>query len=271
MKDKLMKITDMTMSDLLQEDIIMPSVYFQTFDKNAKDLEIEILDDSFEHEINKILVEEFTNISQYMNKTISNIESISEVAADAQDAIERNDKTSLKKAKEELKSLEKDMNDLKNLIFLDSLTKAYNRKWIYKKVLDTQGNFKDDGILTLIEVDDFEYISSKYGDLISDNVLIFITNFLNKNLKNESVDFKIARYSTNKFTLFLETTKKDKAKEIITNIQAELLNTTLKSKSGVMFKTGFSFKMEKYIENDDFQESLEILLNKLQTSKTFSS
>lgn len=269
LKNKLMKITDMTMSELLSEEVIMPSVYFETFDKNAKVLEVEILEDNFEHEINKILVEEFNNISKYMNKTISNIELLGEATAKVEVAIERNDKESLKSLRIEIKQVEKDMKELKELIFIDSLTKAYNRKWIYKKILDTNGNFKDQGIFTIIEIEDFEYITSKYGSLIADNVLIFMTNFINKNLKKEGLNFKLARYCSDKFILFFEDIKMGEVKDIILNIQGEILNTTLKSKSGIMFKTGFSYKMDKFIKNDNFQELLEVTLNKLNMEKKF--
>lgn len=267
MKNKLIQITDMTISKLLQEDVIMPSAYFKAFDKNAKDFEVEINDETFENEIDKVLVNEFNSISSYMNKAISNIDSLEKVTNQAELAMQNNDKNSLHKAQVEIKTLKKDMLNVQELIFQDSLTKAYNRKWIYKVLLNKEGEFKDKGMLVLLEITDFDEITSKYGNLISDNILIFVSKFLNTNLKQEDVKYSLVRYLSNKFMIFIKSNDINDLKYIISNIQVELLNTTLKSKNGIVFKTGFDFKIKEYIKYDKFQDKLEILLNGIQSTR----
>ncbi len=267
MKNKLIQITDMTISKLLQDDIIMPSIYFKTFDKNAKEFEIDLKEEKFEDEMGKVLVEEFNSISSYMNSTISSINSLEEVTNKAELAMMNNDKESLKKAQNELQTLKKDILDVQELIFQDSLTKAYNRKWLYKKFLNKNIEFVDKGMIVLLEITDFDEITSKYGRLISDNILIFVSKFLNKHLKQEEIKYSLVRYLSSKFILFIKSNDINELKYIISNIQVELLNTTLKSKAGIVFKTGFDFKIKEYIKNDKFQDKLEILLNGILSSR----
>ena len=68
MKTKLKKITDKTVQDLLQNEIILPSSYFESFDKNAKDIKVDITDSDFEKEVSEVLVQELKVINEYMKK-----------------------------------------------------------------------------------------------------------------------------------------------------------------------------------------------------------
>lgn len=267
MRNKLVQITDMTITKLLHEDVIMPSMYFKKFDMNAKKLEVDINDENFEDEIDKVLIEEFNSISTYMNKTISNINSLEKVTNQAELAMQNNDKNSLNEAQCELKNLKKDMLNVQELLFQDSLTKTYNRKWVHKKLLNNDGAFIEKGMLVLLEITDFDEVTSKYGNLISDNILIFVSKFLNTHLTQEELKYSLVRYLSNKFMVFIKSNDINDLKYIISNIQVELLNTTLKSKTGIIFKTGFDFKIKEYIKNDKFQDKLELLLNGIKAAK----
>ena len=46
MKQELKKITDLTINDLLNNDIILPSTYFDKFNYHAKELEIDLDDEN---------------------------------------------------------------------------------------------------------------------------------------------------------------------------------------------------------------------------------
>lgn len=66
MKEKLKEITDLTINELLEEEVILPSEYFECFDKHAKLSEIELKDDSFEKEVDELLLNEISSINNYV-------------------------------------------------------------------------------------------------------------------------------------------------------------------------------------------------------------
>lgn len=257
MKRNLKKITDKTVQDLLQNEIILPSSYFESFDKNAKDLSIDITDTTFENEVSDVIVEELKNINIYMQKTIKNIDSLSQATKDAQEAIKNKDEGTLTTINSSLNIMKNEIDELKNLIYLDELTKVYNRKWIYNHMINEEGTFQDEGILLFIDINDFNYIIDKYGNLIADNVIIYVSKFLSHKFKKETIDFKISRYSNDQFILFINSDNLINIISFINNIRIELSNSTLKSKSGLTFKTNFNFGLLKYNTTDIFQSTLE--------------
>lgn len=257
MKHNLKKITDKTVQDLLQNEIILPSSYFESFDRNARDLSIDITDSSFENEVSSVIVEELKNINAYMKKTIKNIDTLTEATQDAQEAIRNKDESKLKSINTSLIDMKNEIDELKNLIYLDSLTKTLNRKWIYNNAINEEGTFNEEGLLLFIDINDFNYIIDKYGNLIADNVIIYISKFLTHKFKKENIAFNIARYSTDQFILFIQNEELINMISFINNVRLELSNSTLKSKSGLTFKTNFNFGLIKYNSHDLFQTTLE--------------
>ena len=122
MKTKLKKITDKTVQDLLQNEIILPSSYFESFDKNAKDIKVDITDSDFEKEVSEVLVEELKVINEYMKKTIKNIDNLSKATEEAQVAIQNKDESKLNSINSSLNDIKEELESLKGLVYLDSLT-----------------------------------------------------------------------------------------------------------------------------------------------------
>jgi len=258
MRTKLKKITDKTVQDLLQNEIILPSSYFESFDKNAKDIKVDITDNDFEKEVSEVLVEELKLINDYMKKTIKNIDNLSKATQEAQVAIAQKDESKLNTINSSLNGIKDELESLKGLVYLDSLTKVYNRKWVYNQAIEGDGSIAYKGILLFIDITDFNYIVDKYGNLIADNVIIYISKFLSQKLKKESLSFEIARYSNDQFVLFIKDDNLENVNSFVNNLRLEFSNSTLKSKSGLTFKTNFSFGATKFNEGDDFQRILEI-------------
>ena len=257
MKDNLKKITDKTVQDLLQNEIILPSSYFKSFDKNAKSLSIDLKDSEFENEVNNVIVDELKNINNYMKKTIENIDTLTAATEDAQKAIIDKDESKLKSINSDLVNVKNEINELKGLIYLDPLTKVFNRRWIYNQSIKEDGTFKNKGLLLFIDFTDCNYLADKYGNLLADNVIIYISKFLTGKFQNEKIDFEIARYSNSQFILFIKEETIVNITPFIKNIRLELSNKTLKSKSGLMFKTNFNFGLIQYTEKEYFQNTIE--------------
>ncbi len=257
MKTNLKKITDQTIQALLQNEIILPSSYFKLFAQNAKKINVDIKDLQFEREVSSVLVHELNNINNYMKKTVENIEVLTLATEDAQQAIKDKDENKLNEINSTLGHMKKEIDSLKGLIYTDSLTRTFNKRWIYNKAIQENGDFKSAGLLLLIDLIDYHYLANKYGNLLADNVILYISKFLVSKFKTENITFEIARYSNNQFILFVKEETRESLVSFIKNIRLLLGNTTLKSNSGLMFKTSFHFGAVQYDATENFQNVLE--------------
>ncbi len=263
MKTKLKEITDSTIDELLCNDIILPSNYFQCFDKHAKTVEIDLENESFEKELNELILDEFNTINSYVNNAIRTIDTVAEVTQEAQDAIKENNALLLKNLYVQINDLKKELLDITDNVYKDYLTKVYNKKWLYHKYLDTNINYKNNATIILVDVADFEYIAKTYNKLISNNLLIYIAHYLKNKLKEESLDYQISRYLTNKFIITLKEEDLVQIETIMSTISSVLYGTTLKSNSGVMIKPTFDYSVVKVKKNESFHESLNVLIKNI--------
>jgi hypothetical protein len=56
LKQELKKITNLTINELLNNEIILPSTYFNKFNYHAKELEINLDDEDFKKELNSVIL-----------------------------------------------------------------------------------------------------------------------------------------------------------------------------------------------------------------------
>lgn len=264
MKKQLKQITDLTINGLLNKDVILPSIYFEKFNKNARTFELNISDSSFEKELNKILIEDFNSIETYMNTIEKNASIIKNAVENTQTALLNKDIDTLTDIYSQMTKLEKEVKLLNKQLFVDDLTSTNNRKWIYNKFLNKEANFKKDGICVLIDILDFDYIDSEYGSLLANNLVIYINSFIKKNMKEEKFDFKIARFFDSQFLIFIEDKKEKEVSDLIFNIKQLLKNTTLKSKAGLVIKADYKYSISKYKKDEESKEVFEQLFHSLK-------
>ena len=264
MKDKLKQITNSTVNELLNKEIILPSSYFECFDKHAKTLDIELNNEDFEKELSELILEEYNTINEYVNNAVESIDTAANLTKEAQEAIKKNNTLALKNLYEQIKKLQNELEDITKNIYTDYLTKIHNKKWLYHKGLSKEANFKEDLLFVLIDVNDYEYINQTYNRLIANNLLIFVTKYIQEKFKEESIDFELVRYLNNKFVLMIKNDEIKNIKLILNNIKTYLIDTTLKSNSGVIIKPSFNFSMSKVKKEESFHSCLEVLFKKLQ-------
>lgn len=264
MKKQLKKITDLTINELLNNEIILPSTYLDKFNYHAKELEVDLDDENFNKELNNLILEDFHTIENYMNLIISSAINLQENTKNASNAILNKDADSLGDIYKKMLDLENEIKNLNDKIFLDDITNTYNKKWLYNKFLDSNASFQQNGICVLVDVIDYFYIQKEYGELLSNNLLIFATKFIKQKLKDEDFDFEIVRYNENKFLIFMKSDKENKKNIInsILNLEQLLSNTTLKSNSGLFIKAKYKFKVNLFNINQDSKEVFEKLLSK---------
>lgn len=265
MKEKLKKITDSTINDLLQQEVIMPSLYFETFDQKSKALNIDFEDSHVKKELDDLICKEFSTIDAYMNKTIKSISSAKTLAEDAKEAISNQDEVALGTLSLKMEELQKQLQSVQEEIYLDTFTKTYNRKWLFNNFINEKGNIINNGLIFFIKIDSYDYVTKTHGNLIADNLLLFILNFIKNELEKENISFKISRYYTNQFIVLLN--EDIKSTTVITHqIKTLLKDKTLKSKSGIMLQPKFDDVLLQYNRNDNFQYLLEIIQEKLNSN-----
>lgn len=261
MKNKLKKVTDLTINNLLNKDVIMPSIYFEKFNKNARLLDINIEDETFRKELNTILIDDFHSIESYMNTIEDSSSEICDAVKNTKKALLNKDIDTLTGIYQQMNTLEKELKNLTKQLFVDSLTNTKNRKWLFTKFLEKDGKFKEEGTSALIDVIDYKYIQGEYGVLLADNLLIFLVNFITKFLKEEGLNCQITRFYDTQFLLFFDEQEEKNIVNAINNIEQQLTNTTLKSHTGLLIKAQFESKIVKYHKNEDSKDILEILFS----------
>lgn len=267
MKTKLKEITDSTVTELLANDIILPSNYFQCFDKHAKTIDLDIDSESFEKELSELILDEFNEINSYVNEAVKAIDAAAGITLEAQKAIKDNNTLVLKSLYTQIKTLQIELQELTDNVYKDYLTKVHNKKWLYHKFLTRDANFKEDTTLILIDVADYEYIADTYNKLISNNLLVFISKYLKNKLSEESISFNISRYLTSKFIISVDSEDITQIETTISTISSVLYNTTLKSNSGVMIKPTFDYSISKVKKDQAFHEALDGLIKNIEEVK----
>ena len=264
MKDKLKEITNLTVNELLPNEVILPSEYFECFDKHAKISEIKLNDKEFEKEVDQLILNEINSINDYVKTASKTIDSAASLTLDAKKAIEENNSKGLKKLYSQIIKLQIELQNMTENIYKDYLTKAYNKKWLYHKYLSEDAKIKDDAVLILVDVKDFEYIKKNYNKLISNNLLIFIYDFITKEFTKEHIEFKLCRYLSSKFIISIENCEYEDVLTLMKNTSSVLFGTTLKSNSGVMIKPTYDYSILSVKKDDSFHDVLNSLIKKLE-------
>ena len=267
MKKELKKITNLTINEILNNEVILPSLYFEKFNHHTKELEINLDDEVFKQEIDSLIIEDFRTIERYMNSIMNNVSELKEDTKNAKNAILNKDLSSLSDIYKKMIHLEKEVKKLNDELFIDETTKVFNKKWIYTKFLDENALFKKNGICLLVDVVDYFYIQKEYGELLARNLLLFITTFISKKLDDEKYDIRIVRYFDNKFFIFILEEDIKEIENYISNLERMLLNTTLKSNSGLLIKANYRFNQEFFKVNEDSKNIFEKLLDSSNASK----
>ncbi|HKL79885.1 MAG TPA: GGDEF domain-containing protein [Mobilitalea sp.] len=111
------------------------------------------------------------------------------------------------------------------IVFMDSLTQIYNRKYIYEKLPVDLANatLSNHGIAVIMaDIDFFKNVNDTYGHLTGDYVLKTFAELLSEGLKRES-DW-VARYGGEEFLIAIPGASKAVATDIAENLRECLEN-----------------------------------------------
>lgn len=261
-KDKqLLKIiANETFEAMSSVDIVTPSVYTALFNEKAKahnfntDDEIKLSQE--------ILDLECKNLIEMREQNSKNAIQLSASTSKAIAAIKQKDEISLKEALEEAQKLKLEIESLKEAVYKDDLTGAYNRKWLKDKYLNkNDDNFTKSGTIIIADINDFKDVNDSYGHAVGDKVLIFIANNLKRSKGN------VLRYGGDEFLILYDDSVELKdAVSYINKVTDGVNHKKLKAKSGE-FRVSFSIGIAHFDTGDNFLEILEEADKKMYKNK----
>jgi len=252
----LKEVTGETLKDLISIEVVTPQMYESVFQTKLK-----IQDSSLKlTEINNFIMDNLETINKIQKETQERVSEVNENIDLAQDAIEKHDFKALEEIKEQMRVIQSKIVELENEIYIDWLTKVYNRKWIFEKAL-SDGKFKEEGSLIFVDIDNFKEINERYGQVAGDKVLLFIANTL---VKISQAD--LARFGGDKFIIFSQKSQKEKIKKELKVINDSFKTKSLKFKDET-FKISLTCASCDYNEGDEFQKIAQIIEEKLFEKK----
>ncbi|PHO09587.1 hypothetical protein CPG37_08785 [Malaciobacter canalis] len=250
MSNRLKEVTFLTVNDLKNEDIILPSKYSQVFENHANSLEVNIED---ENVLFKDLHEDNVNIDKIVRQTNDNLSILYQSTDDARTAILNKDDKSLQNIYGELAKMKSKINLLQKELFSDSLTKAFNRKWFMDYYLINK-SFPEDGALAFIDLNKFKYINDTFGHLVGDQVLKYLVDFLKKEFKDKEI--KVLRYAGDEFIVLFNqnTINQFDIKTLMTNAQKKLARQKLKTSKFKNIQFSFSFGLVPFKKDEQLEK-----------------
>ncbi len=243
-------ITDTIKEHIKNLKIVFPSFYGSLYVKTAKEMNIDI-------EPQELISHELLD-----EKMINHILSLSHFTQEAIEAMGVQDENVLKNILKETKKLYQEIELLKNIIYEDTLTKSYTRKWLSDSFLNSdQKTFIKEGILVIVDINDFKHINDNFGHVIGDKVLMHISD------KLKETGGHIVRYGGDEFLiLFDEDISMESAKQKIKSISNYFQKITFKVEH-YEFKVTFSYGIAVFTNQMTLDSTLEVADNAMYSSK----
>ncbi|WP_457743591.1 GGDEF domain-containing protein, partial [Sulfurimonas sp.] len=179
-----------------------------------------------------------------------NANSLSKNTQDAIHAIQTKNEDKLNDVLKETQHLRQEIEKLKESIYKDELTNAYNRKWLHDNYLHADGdNFINAGLLAIIDLNYFKQVNDTHGHVIGDKVLIYITNELKK-LKHP-----VIRYGGDEFIIIFDE-KPKRAQLLLNKLRDTVITKKLKAHEST-FTASFSFGIAPYKKGERLNQVIE--------------
>ena len=250
MANNLTELTDRVLKEVIKKEVILPSTYQEHFENNAKEMQIDL---NYEKMIDKTAHDILNEANEVVAKTYCSLDTLQKTTQDAQNAIKDKDLDKLAFVASEISNLKKEMESIKSQLHTDSLTNIYNRKWLFDYVLD-DGKFIYNGVLIFIDLDHFKPINDKYGHVIGDKVLQYLSSFLKINLKG----LDVIRYAGDEFVVVSKSEQMEDVYMRLKKLQEDLLSKKLKASNGELLYLSFSFGITHFESGAGFREVLEM-------------
>ena len=236
-------ISNETKSSIDQLSVVTPSVYASIFSKFASSHDTQI--ENEQKLAQNLLETECSTLVKLQENTSTNANNLSNTTNKAINAIKEKDESKLNEVLRETQALRAEIEKLKESVYKDELTHVYNRKWLHDNYLihDSE-EFKNSGILSIIDLNYFKIVNDTHGHIIGDKVLIFIANQLKKS------GHKVIRYGGDEFIImFEENVAQERASKVLNDIREYVVSKKLKAHETV-FRASFSIGFRTYSQGE---------------------
>ncbi len=164
-------------------------------------------------------------------------------------------------------NIEQKLIDLNHDLVIDSLTKAYNKKFIEERIpynLEFYKKRNNDFSLILCDIDKFKTVNDTYGHLAGDYILKEFVDIIKDNIRNKN-DW-IGRYGGDEFIIFLDNSNLESSIKVIEKIRLKIKNTPFHFENNEINITA-SFGLAKPNKNDSYESIIEKCDKNLYISK----
>jgi len=250
-------VTNDTMKALRKYDIITPQLFKEIFFDKAKAHNLTIDPDELDHKTAELTLEKVYALEE---QTVESSHLLQRNIDMASTAIDKQDKALLEQVQAQMEELSRRITMLESQLYMDELTKAYNRKWLFEKFLVDE-RFTQNGTLVFLDIDKFKEINDTYGHVTGDKVLEMITQLTQQIEASETV-----RYGGDEFILISRTQDKHALEH-----QMYLLSHTLDHKrfkfQGHTFQVHLSYGVVDFQKGEAFADVIEKVDKKMYTHK----
>ena len=244
-------ISNETLGSACKMSVVTPSIYHSMFTHNATGHDADIKDeDKLSNDILNSKISMFQNLQ---TETTKNAVKLGESTNKAILAIKDKNEDSLNEVLKETQELRREIEKLKESVYKDELTHAYNRKWLHDNFLtDDTDIFTKNGTLAIIDLNYFKLVNDTYGHIVGDKVLIFIANQLKQTKES------VTRYGGDEFIiLFSEKVTQESALQKLNKIREDIISKKLKAGNSA-FRVSFSFGAQEFKKDDSLSNIIEL-------------
>jgi len=246
MNKQLQELTDLTIKEIRNLEIVLPEIYRDIFYTKAKDLGIKLSDIDKE----AAMLYALHKIQLIQNETERSASALKENVINAKIAITNKDNMALQYIEDNMVELETKIASLLEELYIDDLTRLYNRRWLFDKFLKDD-HFKSNGYLAFVDINHFKDVNDKFGHIIGDKVLHVIGKVLKKVHNTTAI-----RFAGDEFIILSEQHDNDEIHKILHTVNQNLLKTPFKHNQE-LFYIDFSFGVASFKVKDSFKKVLE--------------
>lgn len=220
--------------------IVFPSQYGRLYTELAHAHEIEL-------KPNELLSREMLD-----DKMVRHIITLGDCADRAIIAIETENKSSLETVLAETEKLREEIYELQQMVYEDSLTKSYNRKWFEDNVLENDKLLLNvSGTIVMIDINKFKEVNDTYGHVVGDKVLVYVA------AKLKEGGGRVVRYGGDEFIIIFDAQItsadiREKMEKLLSYF--EKIHFTVEEHS---FKISFSYGMASFTRGSEIVKVLE--------------
>ncbi|AOO65495.1 GGDEF domain-containing protein [Sulfurospirillum halorespirans] len=246
MNKQLQELTDLTIKEIRNLEIVLPEIYRDIFYSKAKDLGIKLSDIDKE----AAMLYALRKIQLIQNETERSASALKENVMNAKIAITNKDNMALQFIEDNMIELETRIASLLEELYIDDLTRLYNRRWLFEKFLKDD-HFKSNGHLAFVDLNHFKEVNDQFGHIIGDKVLHVIGKVLMKVPNTTAI-----RFAGDEFIILSEQHDEDEIHKILHTVNQNLLKTPFKHNKE-LFYIDFSFGVASFKAKDSFKKVLE--------------